>query len=105
MICHKNPTNQPVSFSSSPFLHPPLSLSLCIYLFILFFSFLHFLFLKSQVFAHGPGDRGSVLARVIPKTQKMILDAALLSTQQYKVSINGKVEQSREGIAPSPTPW
>ena len=47
-------------------------------------------------FANGPGDRGSIPGRVIPKTQKMILDAALLSTQYYKVRIKGKVEQSWE---------
>ena len=29
-------------------------------------------------------------------TQKMVLDAALLSTQHYKVGIKGKVEQSKE---------
>ena len=34
--------------------------------------------------------------QVIPKTQKMVLDAALLSTRHYKVRIKGKVEQSRE---------
>ena len=34
--------------------------------------------------------------RVIPKTQKMVLDAALLSIQHYKVGIKGKVEQSKE---------
>ena len=33
--------------------------------------------------------------RVIPKTQKMVLDADLLCTQHYKVRIKGKVEQSR----------
>ena len=33
---------------------------------------------------------------VIPKTQKMVLDTSLLNTQQYKVHIEGKVEQSRE---------
>ena len=33
----------------------------------------------------------------------MVLDTALLTTQQYKVGIEGKVEQSREGVAPSPT--
>ncbi len=27
----------------------------------------------------------------IPKTQKMLLDAALLNTQHYKVRINGKM--------------
>ena len=39
---------------------------------------------------------GSIPGRVIRKTQKMILDASLLNTQQYKVGIKGKVEQSRE---------
>ena len=58
-----------------------------------------------RVFANGPGDLGSIPGRVIPKTQKMVLDASLLSTQHYKVRIKGKVEQSREGVAPSPTHW
>ena len=57
------------------------------------------------MFANGPGDLGSVSCRVIPKTQKMVLDASLLNTQHYKVRIKGKVEQSREGVAPSPTHW
>ncbi len=30
------------------------------------------------------------------RLKKMILDAALLNTQHYKVRIKGKVEQSRE---------
>ena len=50
----------------------------------------------SRVFANGPGDQGSIPDWVIPKTQKMVLDAALLSTQHYKVWIKGKVEQPRE---------
>ena len=41
----------------------------------------------------------------ILKTQKMVLDASLFNTQHYKVQIKGKVEQSREGVAPSSTPW
>ena len=50
-----------------------------------------------RVVANGPGDKGSILDGVIPKTQKkMLLDAALLSTQHYKVRIKNKVEQSRE---------
>ena len=57
------------------------------------------------MFANGPGDLGSIPGRVIPKTQKMVLDASLLNTQHYKVRIKGKVEQSREGVAPSPTNW
>ncbi len=49
-----------------------------------------------SVFANGPRDLSSIPGRVIPKTQKMVLDAALLNTQHYKVRIKGKVEQSRE---------
>ena len=43
-----------------------------------------------------PGDPGSIPDRIIQKTLKMVLDTALLNTQQYKVRIKGKVEQSRE---------
>ena len=50
----------------------------------------------SRVFANGPGHWGSVPGRLIPKTQKMVLKAALLNAQHYKVRIKGKVEQSRE---------
>ena len=52
--------------------------------------------LMSKVFANRPGDRGSIPGQVIPKTQKMVLDATLLNTQHYKVRIKGKVEESRE---------
>ena len=52
--------------------------------------------LVSRVFANGLGDLGSIPGRVIPKTLKMVLDTSLLNTQQYKVHIKGKVEQSRE---------
>ena len=49
-----------------------------------------------ECFANGLGDQGSIPGRVIPKTQKIILDASLLNTQHYKVRIKGKVEQFRE---------
>ena len=49
-----------------------------------------------RVFANDPGDQGSIPGRVIPKTLKMVLDTSLLNTQQYKVRIEGKVEQFRE---------
>ena len=49
-----------------------------------------------RVFDNDPGDQGSVLGCVIPKTLKMVLDTFLLNTQLYKVRIKGKVEQSRE---------
>ena len=50
----------------------------------------------NRVFANGPGDLGSLSGNIIPKTLKMILDTSLLNTQQYKVRIKGKTEQSRE---------
>ena len=50
----------------------------------------------SRVFTNGQGDRGSILGRVMPKTQKIVLDVALLNTQHYNVKIKGKVEQSGE---------
>ena len=49
-----------------------------------------------RVFVKGLGDLGSIPGRVIPKTLKMVLDTSLLNTQQYKVRIKGRVEQSRE---------
>ena len=49
-----------------------------------------------RVFAKSPGDLDSIPGQVIPKTQKMVLDASLLNTQNYKVGTKGKVEQSRE---------
>ena len=47
-----------------------------------------------RVFANDPGDLGSIPGRVIPKTEKMVLDTTLLNTQHYKVRIKSKVEQS-----------
>ena len=45
-----------------------------------------------RVFVNSSGDLGWLM----PKTQKMVLDATLLNTQHYKVRIKGKVEQFRE---------
>ena len=42
-------------------------------------------------FANGLGDLGSIPGRVVPKTQKTVLDAFLLNTQHYKVQIKGSV--------------
>ena len=49
--------------------------------------------LVGRVFTFGPG---SILGRFIAKTLKLVLDASLLSTQQYKVRIKSKVDQSRQ---------
>ena len=47
-----------------------------------------------KVFVNGLGDPGSIPDRVIPKTQRMVLDASLLNTQHYKVRIKSKVGHS-----------
>ena len=49
-----------------------------------------------RVLANGPGDLSSIPSHVIAKTIKMVIDTFLLNTQQYKVRIEGKMEQSRE---------
>ena len=56
----------------------------------------------SRGLANGPGDPVSIPGGVIPKTLKMVLDPFLLNTQQYKVRIKGKVEQSRENSSAIP---
>ena len=43
-----------------------------------------------RVLDHGPGE----LVSIYPL--EMVLDTSLLNTQQHKVRIKGKVEQSRE---------
>ena len=50
----------------------------------------------SRVFANGQGDRSSIPGRVIPKTQKMVLDASLLNTQLIRYGYKGKMKQSKE---------
>ena len=52
------------------------------------------LLLVGRVFTNGSGDWGSITGRVIPETQKIVLDTSLLNTQDYKVCMKGKVEQS-----------
>ena len=56
----------------------------------------YFISQVGRVFANGPGDLGSILCRVIPKTLKRLLNTSLLNTQQYKVRIKGKVEKFKE---------
>ena len=58
--------------------------------------FLKFKEHKNMPFANGPGGQGSIPGRVISKTQKRLLDAALLNTQHYNVRIKGKLEPSKE---------
>ena len=49
-----------------------------------------------RVFANDPGGLVSILDRVLPKTQKMVLDVSLFNTLHYEVQIKGKEEQFRE---------
>ena len=56
----------------------------------------YFIDVVGSAFANDPGELGSISGRVISKTLKMVLGTSLLNTQQYKVRIEGKVEQSRE---------
>ena len=75
-----------------------------------FLSFFHttvwrkLIFLPSGwVFPNELGDCGSISGRVIPKTQKMVLDTSLLNTQHYKVRFNGKYNIPVKGVALTPT--
>ena len=54
----------------------------------------------SRVFANSLGDEGSIPGRVMPKTQKMVLDAALLSPQHYTVRIKGSGAIQRMELLP-----
>ena len=56
-----------------------------------------------RMYTNGLGNLGSISGRVIPKTQKMVLDSFLLNTQHYKERIKGKVANPGKGFAPSPT--
>ena len=49
-----------------------------------------------RLFDNCPGDLGSIPGWLIPKTQKIVLDASLLNTLHYKIRIKGKVEHSKE---------
>ena len=60
--------------------------------------------LVGKVLADGPENRDSIPGQVNTKDSKMVLDSSLLKTQHNKVRIKGKVEQSRQKGAPSPTP-
>ena len=57
-----------------------------------------------RVLTNGPGDPSSILGRVIPMTQKMVLDASLINTQHYKVWIKGKWSNHGKEVVPSPMP-
>ena len=58
--------------------------------------------LAVRVFTNGPGDWGSTLGRVIPKTQKMVLDPSLLNIIRYVSRV--KWSNPGKGVTSFPTP-
>ena len=50
-------------------------------------------------------ETGVQSQRLKPKTQKMVLDAALLNAHHYKVWIRVKWSNPGKGVASFPTPW
>ena len=59
--------------------------------------------ISAIVIANGPGDLRSIPGRVIPKTQKMVLDASLaLSIIRHRSRV--KWVNPGKGVAPSPIP-
>ena len=84
-----------------------LSLSLYIYIYIYIYIYLYiyiYIYIYRPigiVFANGPRDWGSIPGRVIPKTQKMVVDASLLNTRHYKVRIKAKWSHPEKRVAPS----
>ena len=57
--------------------------------------------LAVRVFANGLGDRGSIPGRVIPKTQKMVLDPSLLNSIIRKGS-RVMWSNPEKGVVPTP---
>ena len=67
-----------------------------------FYIYISDISIMVRVFAKGPGDLSSIPGRVIPKTQKMVLDSSLLNTQHDKVWIKGKFGQFWESSSTLP---
>ena len=60
--------------------------------------------LMSRLFGNGPGDRGSILSRVILKTQKWYLIPPCLTRSTIRWGSRVKWSNLRNGVTPSPTP-
>ena len=50
-------------------------------------------------------DQGLIPGRVIPKIQKMVLDASLLNSQHHKAWIKDEWINPGKEVMPSSTPW
>ena len=80
-------------------LYLSLSLYIYIYIYIIYYWPIDILI---RVLINGLGDQSSIPGQVMPKTQKMVLDAFLLNTQHYKVQIKGKWSNPVKEVALSP---
>ena len=61
--------------------------------------------LMFRVFTSCSEIQSSIPGRVIPKTYKIVIDAALLNTKYYKVRIKDKWSNPEKGATPSFTAW
>ena len=69
----------------------------CVLIFVIHYIYIYLAHLSSgESVRKWSGKHGFNPSRMIPKTQKMVLDASLLNTEHYKVRIKGKLEQSGE---------
>ena len=60
--------------------------------------------LLGKVFANGSRDQGSIPSRVLPKTQKMVLDISLITFSIIRHVSRVKWSIPRKGVVPFPTP-
>ena len=56
-----------------------------------------------RVFANGPGEQCSIPDRVMPKTQKVVLDDPLLNTRHYTVLIKYEWSNPWKRVDPNST--
>ena len=56
------------------------------------------------MFTYGLGDRGSIFARIKPKTQKMVLDTSLLTLSIIRYISSVKWSNSGKRVVPSTIP-
>ena len=68
----------------------------------LIFIYIYIIGLRSRVFASGPGDRGSIPGRVIPKTQKWYLMPPCLILIIIRYGSRVKWSNTGTGVVSSP---
>ena len=61
--------------------------------------------MMARVFANSLGDLGSIPGRVIPKSQKIVLDTSFLTLSIIRYGSRVKWSNPGKGVVPSPTPW